>query len=111
LSDTSTEPAAPDIEADRVKTLGEMIREEIAKALGNHGSVESAAEPDQPDVAAETRREVARLKAEEDRKAQREARAARVDAAVAKMEAIKEKQPREYRRSTRFMGWVDKEDE
>ena len=100
--------ADDDGEAGRITTL-EKIEEKLDKLweMVTGGGKNAPAAPDPPvdeGVAGEIRRELARLKADEDAQRQRDSDAdARMDAKIA--EKVPERPPREYRRATRLMRW------
>lgn len=109
-TETTTEAAPPDTAEWRQKIEDKIDR--LAEILSGHGSEKGTeTEPDEPaSMAAEVRREVERLRGEE-AKQQREAeRDAEVGQLKEKVAAIPEKQPREYRRSTRIMRWTTEDD-
>jgi hypothetical protein len=71
----------------------------------------SEAEPDEPaSMTAEIRREVERLRQAEAAQQKDAERDQAVRDLSEKVAAVPERQPREYRKSTRVMGWATEED-
>ena len=107
----AAEPAADDGEAGRIHTLdtiAEQLRELKEAVFGGKGSPGSESEPEGAPVADEVRRELARLKAAEDRKKAAAERDGKVAELEEKVKAIAEKPPREYRKITTRL-WGDPE--
>ena len=110
--DTAAETAAPPDTAewrqkieDKIDRLAEILRGDKHEEQG------SETEPDQPaSMAAEVRREVERLREAEAKQHREEELTADIGDLKQKVAAIPERQPREYRRSTRFMKWAEDDD-
>ena len=106
-TETGTTPPVPAETEDRIVDRVVDRLKDILKP-GEHAP---AAEPDEPaSMAAEVRREVERLRGEEQARAKEAERDAEVGQLKEKVAAIPEKQPREYRRSTRVMRWANEDD-
>ena len=98
---TETEDRIVDRVVDRLK--------DILKGGGHDQGTET--EPDEPaSMAAEVRREVERLREAEAKQHREEELTADVGNLKQKVAAIPERQPREYRRSTRVMRWANEDD-
>lgn len=109
-------------EEGRIATIDEKIEAAVDKAIDKLREVlarqslpgareqSSETEPDQPaSMAAEVRREVGRLQAEEARtqaEATRDAKLAEHDEKI----KAQERTPREYRKATNWMGWATDKD-
>ena len=107
--DTTTETAPPDTPEWRQKIEDKIDR--LADMLSSgHAERGSETEPDQPaSMAAEVRREVGRLQAEEARTQAEAARDAQLAEHDEKIKA-QERTPREYRKATNWMGWATDKD-
>jgi len=100
-------PAVPEPTSDEptVKELASKV-DQILGILGG-GKDEGEGEVEPPSVKAEVQRELTRLRKAEEAKAERDAEKAELAELKEKVKRVAEKQPREYRRSTRFMRWTD----
>ena len=114
VSEPATEPPG-DGEPERIHSLDDLVAK-VDKLFdwmqGNKDAEPRAAEPEgEPaSVAAEVQRELAKVKAAEERKAARDREKAEHDARLAAVEEkVKEKPPAEYRRVTKWMGWTGDE--
>ena len=104
-------------EETRIATIDEKIQAAVDKAIDKLRDVlpgarerGSETEPDQPaSMAAEVRREVGRLQAEEARTQAEAARDAQLAEHDEKIKAA-ERTPREYRKATNWMGWATDKD-
>lgn len=116
MSDTPAETPAPaDPEPERIHSI-EDLSAKVDKIMdwiaGNKDAEPRAPEPEEEpaSVAAEVQRELAKVKAAEERKAARDREKAEHDARLAAVEEkVKEKPPAEYRRVTKWMGWTGDE--
>ena len=106
----TTETAPPDTAEWRQKIEDKIDR--LAEILsGKSDDQGTETEPDQPaSMAAEVRREVERLREAEAKQHREQERDQQVADLSAKVSAIPERQPREYRKSTRFMKWAEDDD-
>lgn len=103
------EGETPSLEALDHKVDG--IIETLKKILhpGEEAPTQATAEGEGPDIGAEVRSELAKLKAAEDRKAAREKQAGEIDELKQAVAKIKERPPKEYRRVTNLV-WGRDED-
>ena len=106
----TTETAPPDTAEWRQKIEDKIDR--LAEILsGKDHDQGSETKPDEPaSMAAEVRREVERLREAETKQHREEELATDVGDLKQKVAAIPERQPREYRRSTRVMRWASEDD-
>lgn len=111
MSDTEPEatPAAEpdhDAEPDRIRTL-DSIAEKVDKLWdmlkGGDGAAKAGPEPEPASIGDEVKRELARLKAAEDRKKAADAKDGRIAELEEKVKRIAEKPPKEYRKVTQRM--------
>ena len=112
MADETIETAAPPDTAEWRQKIEDKI-DRLAEILkgGSHEEQGSETEPDEPaSMAAEVRREVERLRDAEAAQHREQERDQQVADLSAKVSAIPERQPREYRRSTRFMKWAEDDD-
>lgn len=94
-----------------VKAVGELKDAITGKPqAGETAPVQASPEPGEG-IGAEVRREVEKLSAAERRRESREAHDQAHADLAAKLERVVERVPREYRRSTRWMGWVTEDDQ
>ena len=94
-------------EDSRLAALEAKVDKLFDMFKGGQRDTGSETEPDQPaSMAAEVRREVERLRAEE---ARQQADASR-DERLTKLETVPERTPREYRKATNIMGWATDKD-
>lgn len=112
MSNDPAEPAEapPSGLEDKVDTLAGKVAQlfEMLKG-GGAGDRGSETVPDQPaSMSAEVRRELEKLRAEEDRARKDAERDADVSDLKAKVNA--ERPPREYRRATNMMRWATEDD-
>jgi len=102
-------------QGDRLESLESKVDGivETLKRITGGGHEEAPAtveaEAEEPDVAAQVKAELAKLKAAEDRKAKAEARDKDVDELKETVKKIKEKPPKEYRKVTNLI-WGRDED-
>ena len=109
MADTETE-TAPAVPAETEDRIVDRVVDRLKDILKGPEQA-SAAEPDEPaSMAAEVRREVERLRGEEQARQREANRDAEVGQLKEKVAAIPERQPREYRRSTQFMKWATEDD-
>jgi hypothetical protein len=80
--------------------------------LFRHGADDKGSEeqPGERSIAAEVANELAKLRAAEDAARATAERDAKVDELSAKVAAVPERRPREYRRATQAMGWATEAD-
>ena len=108
MADTDTETPAP-VSAETEDRIVDRVVDRLKDILKGGG--EAPAEVDEPaSMAAEVRREVERLRGEEQARQKEADRDAEVGQIREKVAAIPEKQPREYRKSTQFMRWATEDD-
>lgn len=115
MSETTTEPAAPaepetppeGDKVDRLEAKVDKLAEMIAGLFKGGSKPDSDAEGEAASVAAEVKRELARLKAAEERKAKADGESAKVAELEEKVKKIAEKPPREYRRITSILWGSD----
>lgn len=106
--DTATEPAPSGLES-KVDALADKVAELFAMFKGGARDKGSEAEPSEPaSMSAEVRRELDKLRAEEDR-ANRE-RELQNEVGQLKEKVNAERPPREYRRATNAMRWATEDD-
>lgn len=117
VDQTVTEPEPErDDEADRIHSISELNAKVDALAgrleqLFTRKPSRDPAEAEQSrSVADEVKAELAKLKAAEKAKADREAERGKLAELEAKVKHVTERPPREYRKSTRFMGWLGEDD-
>ena len=112
MSETETTEAAPAVSAETEDRIVDRVVDRLKDILkGGHAKQGSETEPDEPaSMAAEVRREVERLREAETRQHREEELTADVGDLKQKVAAIPERQPREYRRSTRIMKWATEDD-
>jgi len=113
VADTETETPAPPADTPGDDGLVDKVVEKVLAVLhregsGNPGTGTAADEP--ASMSVEVRRELARLREEESRQKAADEQAAKIGELSAKVEAIPEKKPREYRRATNMMGWATEAD-
>lgn len=111
MSETETEPQAPAVpepvsDEPTVKELAGKVDRLIDLVSGGARPSQAEAEPEPPSVRAEVQAELKRLKQAEQAKAERDAERGKLAELEDKVKKVTEKQPREYRRSTRFMRWA-----
>jgi uncharacterized membrane protein YdbT with pleckstrin-like domain len=116
MSETSTEaPAAVPEPATAEPTVSELAGKvdrlidlvtPLVKPGEGGGEGGEGGEAEAPSVAAEVKRELEKLKRAEMAKAERDAEKGKLADLEEKVKKVTEKQPREYRRSTRFMRWA-----
>ncbi len=109
-----TEQSTEETRIHSIDELSEKV-ERILSMLSGSGQQDagSESEPEEPaaDPKAEMRAELAKLQAAEKRKQAREQEKAAGEARLSAIEEkLKEKPPREYKRSTKFMRWQDEDD-
>ena len=111
MADTETTETTPPVPAETEDRIVDRVVDRLKDILKPGDGQATAAEPDEPaSMAAEVRREVERLRGEEQARQKEADRDAEVGQLKEKVAAIPEKQPREYRRSTRVMRWANEDD-
>ncbi len=103
-------------EETRIATLESIVEklDRLSEAVFGGGKKDDPApapaakaeDGDGEGVGAEVRKELARLKAAEDRKKRADEQAGEVAALKEQVKKITERPPREYRKVTRMMGWA-----
>ena len=99
---TQPEPAETDHETERIHTLDSIAETlaELKAAVFGGGSKKADAEPEPASVGEEVKRELARLKAAEDRKKSQAEKDAEIAGLKETVKKLAEKPPKEYRKIT-----------
>lgn len=100
------EPGGEGTNDERIGRLESAVNEILTLIKGKPAADRTDVDDEDERMALVMRKELAKLKASEDRKAERDAERGKIAQLEDTVKKITEKPPREYRKVTRFMGWA-----